>query len=246
MSLDYIICVPVYKVNKRVSNSIKSLKGYNVLIIDNSGNQECKIYEDKYGFEVLYQTENIGVPRAWNLALEKNKDWTFIVSSSMIFRKSFSYILKMVENFEGLIFRTNHGWHCVGIHKDVIKKVGRFDQNFYPGYLEDSDFDYRCRLAGIQECHTNNIDAECQMDGGATRDGVEVRILPLRKYFVSKWNGVEQNHLPLGELEGTPTVWSWDESLFTTPFGNRKKDLSYFPEKSIKELRIEYGFDEQP
>jgi hypothetical protein len=243
MSLDYIICVPVYKVNKRVTNSLKSLRGYNVLIIDNSGNQECKTYEQKYGFEVLYQTENTGVSRAWNLALERNKDWTFIVSSSMVFTRDFSHILQMVEEFKGLMFRTNHGWHCVGIHKDVIEKVGRFDQNFYPGYLEDSDFDYRCRLAGIPEWETNKIYAHCQIDGGATRDGVEVRILPLRKYFMSKWNGVEQNHLPLGELEGTPVVWSGHESLFVTPFGDPSKDLSFFPQKSIKQLRKEYGFD---
>jgi hypothetical protein len=244
MSLDYVICVPVYKVNKRVNRAMKSLEGHNVLIIDNSGNEECKVYADKYGFEVLYQKENIGVPRAWNLVLKRKKDWTFIVSSSMIFAKNFSNILEMVENFEGLIFRTNHGWHCVGIHKDVIEKVGYFDQNFYPGYLEDSDFDYRCRLAGIQECHTNNINAQCQVDGGATIDGVEVRILPLRKYFFSKWNGVEQNHLPLGDLEGVPVVWSGDESLFTRPFGDSEKDLSFFPQKSIKKLRKEYGFDE--
>ena len=244
MSLDYIICVPVYKVNKRVNDSIKSLKGYNVLIIDNSGNQECKVYEEKYGFEVLYQTENIGVPRAWNLALERKKDWTFIVSSSMIFPNGFSHILEMVENFKGKMFRTNHGWHCVGVHKSVVRRVGRFDQNFYPGYLEDSDFDYRCRLGGIVEFETNKINARCQVDGGATIDGAEVRILPLRKYFFSKWNGVEQNHLPLGELEGTPVVWSGDESLFSTPFGDPNKALSFFPKKSIEKLRLEYGFDE--
>jgi len=94
---------------------METIKDKNVLLVDNSGKRECEIFEKKYGFQVEYQSENIGIPRSWNVGLKKGHDWTFIVSSSMLFNKPFSHIVEMLDGYEGLFFRTTHGWHLCGI-----------------------------------------------------------------------------------------------------------------------------------
>ena len=69
--IDYLICIPVYKVSSRTRKCIRSLKDYShVLLVDNTGKKECKQFES-LGLEVSYQEQNIGVSRAWNIGLKK-------------------------------------------------------------------------------------------------------------------------------------------------------------------------------
>jgi glycosyltransferase involved in cell wall biosynthesis len=224
--LDYLILIPVYKVSDRVRDCIRSIEdNSHILIIDNSGSQECKEFEDM-GIEVEYQSENIGVPRAWNIGLRRGHQWTFVVSSSMLFNKPFSHIIEMLDGYEGLMFRTTHVWHCNGISKDLVKEIGYFDENFYPGYFEDCDWDHRCSLKKINEYGNIPIDAICQVDGGATKDGVDVRIEAVHEYFKKKWGG-------------SRTREGWGE--WANPFNDKNKSISYWEEKSIETLKEEYG-----
>jgi hypothetical protein len=239
---NYVIVVPVYKVNERVIAGISSIKDFkNLVIIDNSGARECELFENKFGVRVLYQTENIGVNRAWNLGVALGYDWTFIVSSSMIFPSGFRSVVKLLNGYPGTIFRTNHAWHCIGISREAFDRVGNFDENFYPGYLEDCDWDYRSKLAQNPEFENFEIDAICQMNGGANHDGVEIRILPLRKYFVKKWGGPEQLTNPGEEFYGVPTVWHGTDNIYKTPFNKPKNAISYWKPVEINVLKKRYG-----
>lgn len=38
------------------------------------------------------------------------------------------------------------GFHFFLIHKDIVDKVGYFDETFWPAYFEDDDYHYRCML----------------------------------------------------------------------------------------------------
>lgn len=223
---DYIICMPVYKVNDRTKKCIDSIKDYDhLLIIDNSGNKECKYFE-KYGCQIEYQKENIGVGRAWNIGLKKNHEWTFVVSSSMFFPKGFKEISKKLKKYPGLMFRTTSVWHCNAINKKLIEKIGYFDENFYPGYFEDCDWDHRCSLAKINEYGNIPINAYCQEDGGATKDGCQVNIEPLHEYFKQKWGG-------------NRTREGWGE--YSYPFNNPELPISYWEENNIETLKKRYG-----
>ena len=50
--IDYLICIPVYRVTERIYKCMESIRDKNVLLIDNSGNKECEIFEKQYGFQV--------------------------------------------------------------------------------------------------------------------------------------------------------------------------------------------------
>jgi hypothetical protein len=256
--IDYLICIPVYRPTERVFKCMESIKDKNVLLIDNSGKQECKVFEEKYGFKVSYQKENIGIPRSWNLGLKEGHDWTFIVSSSMLFNQPFSHIIDMLTDFKGVMFRTNHAWHCIGINKKLVNQIGYFDENFYPGYFEDCDWDHRCRMLEEQainapesdlivswrkqfvypnapisyvmriSAESAKIDAICQQDGGATVDGLRVNIDGVHDYFKQKWGG-------------TRTRDGWGEYKY--PFNDPTKPLSYWEETSIPVLKKRYKLD---
>lgn len=223
--IDYLICIPVYKVSDRVHKCMESLKDQNVLLIDNSGTRECKVFED-YGFQIEYQTENIGIPRSWNIGLRKGHDWTFIVSCSMLFNKPFSHIVDMLKDYEGLMFRSSHVWHCNGINKELVNQIGYFDENFYPGYFEDCDWDHRCSIFGIKEYGNIEIDAICQVDGGATKDGLQVNIDAVHDYFKLKWGGER-------------TRDGWGEYRY--PFNDKSKSLDYWEINSIEKLKERYN-----
>jgi len=51
--------------------------------------------------------------------------------------------------------RSNHfiratpDWCAFIISKKIYKKVGRFDECFFPAYYEDSSYEYRMKLNGI-------------------------------------------------------------------------------------------------
>lgn len=245
--LDYIICIPVYKVSARVTKCLDSIKNYNhILIVDNTGNKDCAVFKKRYpGIEIAYQKENIGVGRAWNIAIDRKHDWTFLISSSMYFPNGFQHILDMVKDYPGLVFRTTHVWHCIGLSKKAIELVGRIDENFYPGYLEDCDWDFRYKLTNEREYGNIPIDAICQIDGGATKDGVEVKIRPLRQYFIRKWGGPELKIEEPFEYSDMPTVWEGGPNIYARPFNNPNNDLDYWESAAIEELRVRYGFDEK-
>jgi len=222
--IDYLICIPVYKVSERTHKCMESIKDKNVLLIDNSGTRECEVFE-QYGFQIEYQTDNIGIPRSWNIGLKKGHDWTFIVSSSMLFNKPFSHIIDMLSDYKGLMFRTTHVWHCNGINKKLVDQVGYFDENFYPGYFEDCDWDHRCAILGIDEYGNIPIDAICQIDGGASKDGLRLNIDGVHDYFKEKWGG-------------TRTREGWGEYKY--PFNDPSKPLTYWETNSIETLKKRY------
>ena len=224
--IDYLICIPIYRVTERIYNCMESIRDKNVLLIDNSGNKECEVFEKKYGFQVEYQSENIGLARAWNIGLKKGHDWTFFVSSSMLFNKPFSHIVDMLNGFNGLMFRTQHGWHLCGINKKLVSDIGYFDENFYPYNFDDCDWDQRTRVLKIAEYGNHEVDVTCQIDGGATIDGLRINIEPLHDYFKAKWGG-DRTREGFGE--------------YKYPFNDPTKSLDYWPVNDIPTLKKRYG-----
>ena len=228
--VNYLICIPVYKVTDLVHRCLKSLRGENVLIIDNTGKAECQVFEGS-GFEIQYQERNIGIPKAWNMGLKKNYDWTFICSSSMLFNEPFSHITDMLKDYDGLMFRTSHDWHLVGIHKDAVEQIGYFDENFYPGYFENTDWDYRCYLKGIWRYKMHIVNAICMQEHAAIANGLPINGFLLHDYLTSKW-GEDNKDINWG-------VGHWGS--YQHPFNDPSNGIDYWPVNSIDDLIKKYN-----
>ncbi len=40
------------------------------------------------------------------------------------------------------------GWSCFALTASAVKTIGTFDENIYPVYYEDQDYEWRLELAG--------------------------------------------------------------------------------------------------
>jgi len=60
-------------------------------------------------------------------------------------------------------------WSCFMLRDWAIEKVGYFDENFWPGFCEDLDYDFRLSSAGIEKKST--FTSVIRHDEGATGRG---------------------------------------------------------------------------
>jgi len=243
--MTYQIVMPIYKDLPHIAEHLEALNDWeHLLIVDNSVDSFCKKFEGR-GAKIEYRPANIGVSRAWNLGIAEDKDYTFFVSSSVKFNKGFKEVADHLqqlinENDLNLVayladdnpnkgeFKSNNiewglftqlGWHCNGVSKLTVEKIGYFDENFYPAYMEDTDYCVRMGLAQIPGRH-QDVPAYCQKTGQAIDSGATTNPARSTDYWNKKWGG------------------TLDIPEFNKPFGD--KPLDYWPERSIAEIIEEW------
>lgn len=86
-------------------------------------------------------------PRHINPHFDKTNENRFL----KYFKKRFHYAKQYEKNFDACEFS------CVVTKKDVINKIGVFDENYTPAFFEDNDIKYRAILAGYDVCVANEI-----------------------------------------------------------------------------------------
>ncbi len=143
-------------------------------------------------FEVDNSQRNRGVAASWNLGIDNMgaADWLIIMSASMRFKDGGASLDHLESHPEAkMVFFINDypSWRLVAIHKDVIAKVGKFDESFYPAYFEDADYEIRAQKAGFH-WSTMPIDAYSVSNAhGVELAGIEPRTEELINYFATKW-----------------------------------------------------------
>jgi len=172
---------------------------------------------------VIDNTEhNIGVPASWNLGVESmqehNADWLVIVSASCRFSPLGG--MDFIDQLDAATFPVVEaryvGWHLIAFHRDAIERVGRFDENFHPGYWEDCDYSRRLALAyDLEPPYWTKVECEVALESFAHAiqlAGVVIDPEPLADYFVAKWGGM-------------PSFETFD-----TPFDSGQR-LDYWPDR---------------
>lgn len=209
----------------------------NLYAVDNSEEG----YISKYGVNGEHHPENIGIARAWNIGarrvLKENFDYLVIMSATILFEKGMDDLVACMEaNANPYGLETQHGWHLICFKPETFKRVGLFDENFYPAYFEDSDMIRRLELTGIhnpmsktQRIPKVEIAAGFQGDAHAVKSGLKVNFVACENYFVDKW--------------GHPNDFSSQEKrdhMFQYPFNNPKNGLDYWEPQTIEDLRENY------
>lgn len=156
----------------------------NILVVDNTGH-------------------NKGVSASWNMGIDKmiaeNSDWLILLSAAMRFGapggQDFIDSLKSTS-CSVIECEMGHSWHLIAFRREVVEKVGRFDENFYPAYYEDIDYSYRIQLSGLTMpwskvfCDVSNMGwGHGSSLGGAKCDGDK-----LFRYLMAKWGGVRNKY----------------------------------------------------
>jgi len=133
---------------------LPSLKMYSkdfrekIYVIDN-GNQGIQSFAN---IEIITNKENIGVAASWNVLCDKifeTCDYALILNDDIYLRKTSLDIEMMINIRSNHFIRATPDWCAFIISKKIYKKVGRFDECFFPAYYEDSSYEYRMKLNGV-------------------------------------------------------------------------------------------------
>jgi GT2 family glycosyltransferase len=89
----------------------------------------------------------------------------------------------------------SHGYACFAINPIALEIIGCFDENFFPAYCEDQDYDRRALVAGLHEgnCSTtmiqHNGSGTIARDPALARENAVTQALNL-SYYQRKWGGL--------------------------------------------------------
>jgi len=120
-----------------------------IYVLDN-GNQN--IPTDLKNVVVINSDKNIGVGASWNVLCEKvfeNCDYAMILNDDIYLGKSEAEISDLIGKIKkkGDVFTTATPDWCAFILPALVwKKVGKFDECFFPAYYEDNSYAYRLKL----------------------------------------------------------------------------------------------------
>lgn len=201
--------------------------------------EACLWARDMYGAKLHQRRENTSVASAWNVGMfesyENGADACIICGDDVTVEMNGldALALKAVSNPDRYMvscggwhvghrqFEHTHGYSCFAINPIALDKIGCFDENFRPAYLEDCDHHHRATLLGLAE---ENVPTLCITHYGSysVSTDAEFRLKNLatqRKnglYYMKKWgglNGDENYDIPFND----------DKLSLKIPYDNRTR-----------------------
>lgn len=165
-----------------------------LVVIDNSGSGEMgdRASETRPDALIVDPPANLGVAASWNLAIKSTADapWWCIVNADMAFAPgSLARLAGAMTDAPEV--RCLYEFGAFGITAAAVETVGLFDENFHPIYCEDTDYRYRCGLAGVpvidmpdDSTHVGSVSyvGNPRADNGRTYPSN-------RRYYAEKWGG---------------------------------------------------------
>jgi GT2 family glycosyltransferase len=168
------LIVPVlnrYDLLDRMVSSIDYPVGH-LLIIDNGASN---VLEDM-GIDVpacvehttyLPMPANLGVAASWNLGIKSfpYDDRWFIASNDVRFEPGALQRLSEARTDEISLSSMFPHWQAFALGYEAVKRVGLFDEGFFPAYFEDTDYKRRAEQVGVKVVH---IDVPMTHDNSST------------------------------------------------------------------------------
>ena len=189
------------------------------IVIDNGAGVDVP------GAHVIRMPANLGVAGSWNLAMKASPraPWWAIVNDDVTFAPGDLAALARAMDVPGPRLVTLAGFSAFGINRDALRAVGWFDESYHPAYVEDCDYEWRCKLTDVPI-----IPLACgiQHRGSATIDHprwgeANTRTAPANvAYHVAKWGGAPRG----GECWTVP--FDGRPALYPDP--DRLADLAWF------------------
>lgn len=206
-----VFAVPVLNRGDLLLRCVRSID-YPVerLVIVNNGNDSSvadaiRTLRAEWG-DRLYvsdQPTNIGVSASWNHVLKTYRApfWVFCGSDIELAPGDLQKIVQQVSKHPKACAFGNLAtfYNCFALTDRAVRRAGYFDENFYPAYFEDNDYDYRLiRLLDetrieTQMCYRHGEGGE---QPSATLRADErlmkanaVSFPNNREYYIKKWGG---------------------------------------------------------
>lgn len=169
-------------------------------------NHSKEPYKPIIGAEIVNFPHNPSLTRAWNTAIGMSQtEWTLISNDDIVFDNGwFEEFLS--HHVKGEVW---HGAsHCFLIHRDCIRKVGWFDEQFLGMYFEDLDYVRRMNEAGVKKCYWQECAMHEKIFHNKVRQGgcfsQHENNLVNHSYFKTKYKSLDLNNFHDKPLFPTP------------------------------------------
>jgi GT2 family glycosyltransferase len=141
-----------------------------LVIIDNSGTQTWNpVKPDSVEkMWLLRMPFGLGYGGAWNLIIKSTPYapyWVLVNDDAYFEPGALARIANKVDTSALNFLQVSPKWSCVVFGEGAIEHVGLFDENFYPIYFEDNDYERRYDNAGLVSTF---IDAVVHHDNSST------------------------------------------------------------------------------
>jgi len=208
------LCIPTMTQYDLAIKEIESaeagtLKPDKYIVIDNGGTFNYLLKEsnlDLTKIEVLNLNSNLGCARSWNHFLNNYNDGICIIANDDIQFESdaIEHLVNCYNEYKdnpgvGIITLTginaNSHYCCFIVTQAAIEKVGYFDEEFYPAYYEDCDYDQRLRVAGLktifaeQGVYNHVGSATYKAYTPEQLEAHHITFVKNRDYYEAKWGG---------------------------------------------------------
>jgi glycosyltransferase involved in cell wall biosynthesis len=169
-----------------------------IFVIDN-GNQQIESANKNI---IIFKTEkNLGVAASWNKLAEeifKEHEYALILNDDIILDAGEVMIAELLKTClsDLIVCESEPGFtgfsSFVLPKKTYNKKIGVFDEKFYPAYYEDNDYLYRLKLANANVEVSSLLNPERVFRFGTQlKDPTfDLRMNQNRNYYIKKWGGM--------------------------------------------------------
>lgn len=155
---------------------------------------------------ITCSSNNLGVSGAWNLFCREsilNKTDVAIIANDdiIVYEQGISRLLDAVRAAPNSIaaYSGKNAFSLFALPLAVYKRVGGFDEGFWPAYFEDNDYVYRMKLLGMSLVLLEN--QEYFHKGSATMNSYSPSRLEQHhnqfrqneRYYIQKWGGLPGN-----------------------------------------------------
>lgn len=188
------------------------------------------LFTTEVGINQIALKEHSGVSGVWNTILNSMLryyyDAVIVVGSDTEMEAGF--LEKFLEDYEAnnYDFATVEapiGWNCWVMNRNCYNTVGTFDNNLFPAYYEDNDYQRRVVLSGLSYGTCGNLgdishygSATIQLDNNK-RLANDVTFMMNKEYFIKKWGGLpgqETYTTPFNNPELTIKDWTLDKEQY--------------------------------
>lgn len=192
-------CIPTiirFDTLDKLINQVLESSNLDIVIINNNPNGFSLNYNESR-IQVYNVGSNLGVAKSWNMFFDVCDDDSLIISNDDISLQQ-DTIASMLNDFmffkdKGIIYpqaQIDMPFSCFAISRAVYESVGKFDNEFFPGYYEDVDFLLRMWQNGLYRKRV-----KCKpifhIVGGSTEYSYSPEMQPFliksREHLFKKW-----------------------------------------------------------
>ena len=152
-----LLGVPVYRKYDLLARLIESaLTGTmvpdRIVVVDNGCRFDAEYHGSMDRVEVIRPGTNEGCAAGWNRILRAASaahDEIILANDDITLRPDgIEMMIRQLRADNGAVIR-GHGFSLFGLSQQTWRRVGMFDERFWPAYLEDVDYKYRLSLASV-------------------------------------------------------------------------------------------------